>query len=331
MPLRYHLLACALLTVGFVHATEAPVIGLITKTDTNPFFVAIRDGAAAEAKTTGAKLLTAAGKDVRDHASQVTAVENMIAAGARTILITASDSRAIAPVLRKAREKGVLVIALDTPTEPLDAADALFATDNYEAGVLIGEYAKAALGGRRPVVAMLDLVPGLSVGTQRHNGFLRGFGVNAPDAKSSELGTHPSVVCMVDSFGDQARGQSAMETCLQKNADINLVYTVNEPAAAGAFNALKRAGKEKGVVIVSIDGGCEGIRNVGKGMIAATSQQYPLKMGAMGVRAGVEFARTGKKPSGYTNTGVMLIADKPLHGVSTRDLKSGTELCWGKR
>ncbi|HEX2543607.1 MAG TPA: substrate-binding domain-containing protein, partial [Ramlibacter sp.] len=178
MPLQHYLLACALLAIPGVHAAS-PVIGLITKTDTNPYFVAIRDGAAAEAKAAGAKLLTAAGKDVRDHASQVTAVENMIAAGAKTILITASDSRAIVPVLRKAREKGVLVIALDTPTDPPDAVDALFATDNYEAGMLIGEYARAALAGRKPVVAMLDLVPGLSVGTQRHNGFLRGFGVQA--------------------------------------------------------------------------------------------------------------------------------------------------------
>ena len=268
---------------------------------------------------------------MRDHASQVAAVENMIAAGAKTILITASDSRAIVPVLRKAREQGVLVIALDTPTDPVDGADALYATDNYEAGVLIGQYAKVAMAGRKPVIAMLDLVPGLSVGTQRHNGFLRGFGLNAPDAASAELGTDPSVVCTVDSFGDQAKGQAAMETCLQKNRDINLVYTVNEPAAAGAFNALKRAGKEKGVLIVSIDGGCEGIRNVGKGMIAATSQQYPLKMGAMGVRAGVDYALKGQKPSGYSNTGVALIAQKPVNGVASRDIRSGTESCWGKR
>lgn len=331
MPLRQSLLAAAFFAASAAHGADAPVIGLITKTETNPYFVAIREGAAAEAKARGAKLLTAAGKDVRDHASQVAAVENMVTAGARTILIAASDARAIVPVLRKARDKGVLVVALDTPTDPPDAVDAWFATDNYEAGVLIGQYARAALGGRQPVVAMLDLVPGLSVGTQRHNGFLRGFGVNAPDARSAELGTHESVVCMVDSFGDQAKGQAAMESCLQKSGDINLVYTVNEPAAAGAFTALKRAGKEKGVVIVSIDGGCEGIRNVGSGMIAATSQQYPLKMGALGVQAGVEFARTGKKPSGYTNTGVTLIAGKPVEGVPSTGIKTGRESCWGRR
>ena len=321
----------ALLLTGLCRAEPKAVIGLITKTESNPFFVAIKEGAVAEAKAKGAELRTAAGKTVTDHTSQVTAVENMVAAGVRTILITPSDAKAIVPVLRKAREKGVLVIALDTATDPPDAVDALFATDNYRAGVLIGRYARAALAGRKPVIAMLDLVPGLSVGTPRHNGFLQGMGLPAPDARSAELGTDAAVVCMADSFGDQAKGQTAMENCLQKSPDINLIYTVNEPAAAGAFNALKKAGKEKGVTIVSIDGGCEGVRNVGRGVIAATSQQYPLKMGAMGVAAGVEFAKTGRKPSGYTDTGVTLIARKPLAGVDSIGVDAGMAVCWGRQ
>ena len=331
MPYRHRALAAALFAaVGTAGAADAPIIGLITKTDSNPFFVAMKEGAVAEARARGAKLLTAAGRTVTDNDSQVAAIENMVASGAKTILITPSNTKAIVPALHKAREKGVLVIALDTATDPVDAADALFATDNYQAGVLIGQYAKAAVGGRKPVIATLDLVPGLSVGTPRHNGFLRGFGFQAPGAESAELGSAAAVVCMADSFGDQAKGQAAMENCLQKNPDINLVYTVNEPAAAGAFTALKRVGKERGVTIVSIDGGCEGVRNVRAGMIAATSQQYPLKMGAMGVAAGVDYARTGKKPSGYTDTGVVLIAAKPIAGVASTDVGTGTRLCWGK-
>jgi fructose transport system substrate-binding protein len=139
------------------------------------------------------------------------------------------------------------------------------------------------------------------------------------------------VVCMADSFGDQAKGQTAMENCLQKAGDVNVVYTINEPAAAGAYNALKKAGKEKGVIIVSVDGGCAGIKDVGAGVIAATSQQYPLKMAAMGVEAGVEYAKSGKKPSGYTDTGVTLIAAKAVAGVDSKDVKTGTDLCWGKK
>ena len=320
----------ALAAAGGASAAE-PVIGLITKTETNPFFVKMKEGAEAEAKAKGAKLLSGAGKTDGDNAGQVTAMENMIAAGARTILITPSDSKAIVPAIRKARDKGVLVIALDSPTDPMEATDALFATDNYKAGVLIGEYAKAALAGRKAVIATLDLFPGHPVGAQRHNGFLKGFGLRAPDARSNELGRDAAVVCMADSYGDQAKGQTAMENCLQKNPDINLVYTINEPAAAGAFNALKKAGKDKGATIVSVDGGCEGVKNVGAGVIAATSQQYPLKMASMGVDAGVEYARSGKKPSGYTDTGVTLIAAKPVAGVDSKDVKTGTALCWGRK
>ncbi|HJW11924.1 MAG TPA: sugar ABC transporter substrate-binding protein, partial [Albitalea sp.] len=318
-PVALAALLCAQLAV----AADAPVIGLITKTETNPFFVKMKEGAQAEAKAKGAKLLSAAGKADGDNAGQVTAIENMMAAGAKTILITPNDSKAIVPSIAKAREKGVMVIALDSPADPADATDALFATDNYKAGVLIGQYAKTAFAGKPAKIATLDLFPGHPVGAQRHNGFMSGFGLPAADAKSNELSKSPEIVCMADSYGDQAKGQTAMENCLQKNPDINLVYTINEPAAAGAYQALKAAGKEKGVMIVSVDGGCAGVKNVKAGVIAATSQQYPLKMASMGVDAGVTYATSGKKVSGYTDTGVTLISDKAVKGVASKDTKFG--------
>jgi len=312
-------------------AAGEPVIGLITKTETNPFFVKMKEGADAAARAKGAKLLSGAGRTDGDNAGQVTAMENMIAAGAKTILITPSDSKAIIPAIKKARDKGVMIIALDSPTDPADATDALFATDNFKAGVLIGQDAKAALAGKPAKIVTLDLFPGHPVGAQRHNGFLQGFGLPSNDAKSNELAKPAEVVCMADSFGDRAKGQTAMENCLQKTPDVNVVYTINEPAAAGAYNALKKAGKEKGVIIVSVDGGCEGVKNVGAGVIAATSQQYPLKMASMGVEAGIEYAKSGKKAAGYTDTGVTLIAARPVAGVESKDVKTGTDLCWGKK
>ena len=328
--LALSLLALAALT-GAAVAADQPVIGLITKTETNPFFVKMKEGAQAAATAKGAKLLSAAGKADGDNAGQVTAIENMIAGGAKTIMITPNDSKAIVPAIKKAQAQGVMFIALDSPTDPMEATDALFATNNYTAGELIGKYAKAAMAGKPAKIATLDLFPGHPVGAQRHNGFMSGFGLKASDAKSNELSKSAEIVCMADSFGDQAKGQTAMENCLQKNPDVNLVYTINEPAAAGAYPALKAAGKEKGVVIVSVDGGCAGIKNVKAGVIAATSQQYPLKMASMGVEAGVEYAKGGKKAKGYTDTGVTLITDKPMAGVDSKDTKVGTDLCWGNK
>ncbi|MET8102742.1 sugar ABC transporter substrate-binding protein [Streptomyces sp. NPDC005236] len=295
-------------------------VGLITKTDTNPFFVKMKEGAEKAAKEDGAKLVTAAGKFDGDNTGQVTAIENMVASGVKGILITPSDSKAIVPAIQKARAKGVLVIALDTPTEPQSAVDALFATNNLKAGQLIGEYAKAVMKGKTAKIATLDLAPGISVGVQRHDGFLKGFGIGEKD---------PAVVCSQDTGGDQAKGQTAMENCLQKAPGINVVYTINEPAALGAYTALKAKGLEKDVLIVSVDGGCAGTQAVKDGKIAATSQQYPLKMAAEGVKAVVTYAKDGKKAAGYTDTGVTLVTDNAQAGVTSKDTAYGLDNCWG--
>jgi len=325
MKARYFLLlpvmACAASIAAVSAYADEVVVGLITKTDSNPFFVKMKEGAEQAAKAHGAKLMTAAGKFDGDNATQMTAIENMVTAGAKAILITPSDTKAIVPAIKKARAAGVLVIALDTPTDPQDATDALFATDNFKAGVLIGKYAKAAMAGKKAKIATLDLAPGITVGKLRHDGFLEGFGIKEGD---------PRIVCSQDTQGDQAKGQTAMENCLQKAPDINVVYTINEPAAAGAHQALRAAGK-KGVLILSVDGGCAGVKNVKAGIIAATSQQYPLKMASLGVEAGVDYAKSGKKVSGYTDTGVTLITDKPKAGVESKDTKFGLDACWGNK
>jgi fructose transport system substrate-binding protein len=317
---------------GAPAASGQTIVGLITKTETNPFFVKMKEGAQAKANELVVKLMTGAGARDGDNEGQVTALENMVNAGAKGVLITPSDTRAIVPSIQKARDKGVVVIALDTATEPQSAVDALFATNNFDAGLLIGQWAKAFMGDKKPVIATLDLQPGITVGAQRHNGFLKGYGLASnADPNSSDLVNASAVVCSQDTHGDQTEGQAAMENCLSKNPNINLVYTINEPAAFGAYQAIKAAGKEKGITIVSVDGGCRGAQGIVEGRIAATSQQYPLKMAAMGVEALAKFARTGQKPSGYTDTGVTLITDKPQAGVESKDSKYGLANCWGEK
>jgi fructose transport system substrate-binding protein len=258
---------------------EQVTIGLITKTEANPFFVKMKEGAQAQAKKDNVKLLTASGKSDTDNASQVTALENMTTQGAKGILDVPADSKAVVPAIKKARDAGVIVIALDTPTEPQSAVDALFATDNLKAGELIGQYAKAKAKemGITPKIAMLDLAPGISVGQLRHDGFLKGFGIKEGD---------PQIVGAAPTLGDTAKGQAAMETLLQKDPGINVIYSINEPSGFGGANALKAAGKDpKDFILVSVDGGCDAIkRGIKTGVIDATSQLYPLKMAALGVQ-----------------------------------------------
>jgi fructose transport system substrate-binding protein len=315
-------------------AYAADTVGLITKTETNPFFVKMREGAQEKAKELGIELRTAAGKYDGDNDGQVAAIENLIAAGAKGFAIVPSDSTAIVPTIKKARDAGLKVIVLDTPLDPIDAADATFATDNFKAGQLIGQWAAKTLGdkAKSSKIVFLNLSPNQpTVDYLRDHGFMKGFGIEFKDLKHYGDETDPRICTHEISQGDQEKGRTAMENALQKCPDVNLVYTINEPAAAGAWEALKGAGKADGsVLIVSIDGGCPGVKNVKAGVIGATSQQYPHKMASMALEA----IATGKIPPNtqglqFFDTGAQLITAKPVDGVPSISVEEGIKLCWG--
>ena len=333
------MLAGAVAAISVAGSASAQDVGacLITKTDTNPFFVKMREGAEAKAEELGVTLKSYAGKIDGDNESQVAAVETCIADGAKGILITPSDTKGIVPAIQKAREAGLLVIALDTPLDPIDAADMTFATDNFKAGELIGQWAKATMGDAAAdaKIGMLDLaVNQPTVGVLRDQGFMQGFGIDLADPNKWGDESDPRVVGHDVTAGNEEGGQKAMENLLAVNPDINVVYTINEPAAAGAYEALKAMGRENDVLIVSVDGGCPGVQNIKEGIIGATSQQYPLLMASMGIEAIAAFAADGTKPTAtegkdFFDTGVQLITDQPAEGVPSLTADEGLALCWG--
>ncbi|MEP0521914.1 MAG: sugar ABC transporter substrate-binding protein [Hyphomicrobiales bacterium] len=310
---------------------------LITKTDTNPFFVKMKEGATAKAEELGINLKSFAGKVDGDHETQVAAIETCIADGAKGILLTASDTSSIVSSVQQARDAGLVVIALDTPLEPIDSADATFATDNFLAGELIGKWAAAKLGdaAKDAKIGMLDLaVSQPSVGVLRDQGFLKGFGIELGDPNKWGDETDPRIVGNDVTAGNEEGGRKAMENLLAKDQGINVVYTINEPAAAGAYEALKAIGRENDVLIVSVDGGCPGVQNIADGVIGATSQQYPLLMASKGIEAIAAWAKDGTKPAptpgkDFFDTGVALVTAEPVDGVDSIDVAEGTKLCWG--
>lgn len=332
------------LTLGLAATLVTPatmadevLVGLITKTNTNPFFVKMREGAQAQADSLGAELRTFAGRFDGDNDSQVQAIENLVSSGAQGILITPNDPVAIVPTIERAREAGVLVIALDTPLNPADAADATLATDNFKAGELIGQWARATMGddADNARIALLDLSTSeITVDVARNQGFLQGFGIDLNDPNDIGDEDDPRIVGNDVTQGSEEGGRRAMENLLQKDPGINLVYTINEPAAAGAYEALKAAGREDAVTIVSVDGGCPGVNNVADGVIGATSMQFPLRMASMGVETIVDYAKIGEKPNtseglDFVDTGVELITDSPVEEIPSVSSSNGLQACWG--
>jgi fructose transport system substrate-binding protein len=327
-------------------AAGTPVgVSLILKNTSNAFFVSMQKSAEAAANAMGVNLTTAAGKEDGDSATQISAIEAAVAKGDKGILITPT-SDAVVPALDAARKAGLYVIALDTPPNPASAVDITFATDNYNAGQLIGQWTAGQLAGKKATIAMLDLFNDkvVSVDTGRDQGFLNGMGIVKQEDKTGN-GKEPAtgkysggdytVVCHEPTTGAVDGGKTAMETCLAKNPDINVVYTINEPAAQGAEDALKAAGKDKGVLIVSVDGGCKpGLELVASGVIGSTAQQYPGKMATLGMQAIRDLADGKPAPAvtpglDFFNTGVALVTDKAVPGVDSISVADGQKICWG--
>ncbi|WP_426518037.1 substrate-binding domain-containing protein [Diaminobutyricibacter sp. McL0618] len=322
-------------------------VALIVKTTTNPYFVAMEDAAKADAAKAGVNLTLAAGKQDGDVGTQVQAIEASIARGDKGILIT-PNGPGVQNEIDKARKAGLFVIALDTVPTPPSSVDITFATNNFTAGEDIGKWAAAELDGKSADIAMLDLfnTQVVSVDLNRDQGFLKGMGITVPDSKKNgseaKSGSYTggkggsyTIAGHQPTNGDAADGRTAMETILAKDPNVNVVYTINEPAAYGAYQALKAAGKEKSTILVSIDGGCTGVGQVKSGIIGATSQQYPSKMAALGMEAIVKLAKTGAKPKtsaglDFFNTGSRLVTQTPVSGVTSITPDQATKICWGK-
>src|ERR1700722_18758342 len=288
-------IAVAALSVAIMGgpANAGDIVGLVTKTNTNPFFVKMKEGFEAKAKEVGLTPQAYAGKFDGDNDGEVRAIEQLIAAGAKGILLVPSDSTAIVPTVKKARDAGILVITLDTPLDPLD------------------------LTPNQPTVDYL-----------RHNGFLDGYGITVKDKKHYATSDSPQIVGSDVTKGATEGGRQAMENILQKADHIDLVYAINEPAAYGGYAALKAAGKEKDTLFVAVDGGCQGVKWVKEGILGATSQQYPLLMAADGVQAVADYIKTGKKPTSI-DTGEKLVTDKPVPGVPSITSEEALKICWG--
>ena len=331
----------------------APVaVSLITKDQTNPFFVAMIEGAEETAAAAGVDLTIGSGSEEGDDQGQIDLIENAIAQGQAGILITPMSVN-VNDAISRARDAGLYVIALDTPTDPPDVVDITFATDNCLAGEAIGQWAAGKLNGEKAVIAELVIFDDrvVSVDYCRANGFLTGMGIDVPvledmtspadsGSYTTGAGGEYEIACLEATGANEEGGRKGMENCLAANPDINVVYTINEPTAFGAAVALEAAGKTVGedAIVVSVDGGLAGVEAVKAGSIQATSQQYPLRMAALGVEAIKTIADGGAPPENtsangeFFDTGVTLCTDDPMDTVTSAPQESAQyciDNAWG--
>ncbi len=340
--------ACSGVGPGPARSTDTRIgVALITKDSTNPYFVAMQEGARRDASGYGVRLTVASGSGDGDVKGQVEAIRAAVARGDRGIVIT-PVSDGVDEEITRARLAGLYVIALDTPPEPRDVVDITFASDNREAGRLLGSWTAGRLAGAPARIVLIDLFDDrtVTVDRDRDQGYLTGMGIPTGDPRTvgdepasgrygADLGDY-EIACRGVSGGTREGGRLAMEQCLTSagaQEPPGVVYAVNEPTAFGVLDALGAVGA-RDTVVVTVDGSCAGVAAVRDGRIGAVVQQDPKEMASLGVGSIAKIARGGVKPSttaglGFRDTGVELVTDAPVAGVPSVGTDLAEATCWG--
>ncbi len=257
-------------------ASSTLTIGLAISTQNNPFFVALRDGADAEAKAQGVKLITVDAQD--DSAKQISNIEDLIQKKVQVILINPADSDAVAGVVKEAVKAGIKIVSLDRSVNGAEVS-AHIASDNIAGGKMAAEFLLEKIGGKGNIVE-LEGIPGSSAARERGQGFH-----SVVDGKADV-----KLAAKQAADFDRAKGLTVMENILQGNKDVKGVFAHNDEMALGALKAIEAAGL-KNVIVVGFDATPDAVNAVKAGQMSATVQQKPELIGKMGVETAMKLSK----------------------------------------
>jgi ribose transport system substrate-binding protein len=261
---------------------ELKAVGLTVGDMANPFFVAMGKGTEDAAKKINPNVKVTALSTKYDLNTQVGQIENFIANKVDLILVNAVDPKAIAPVIKKARDAGIVVVAVDVSAE---GADYTVMSDNIGAGANACEYISKKLNGKGNVVIVNG--PPVSSVVDRVAGCKKVFAKTQIKVLSDNQ----------DAKGSRDGGMAVMQDLLTANPKIDAVFAINDPTAIGAELAIKQA-KRTGIFITAVDGAPDAVVALKDpaSLLEGSSAQNPYAMANEGVKVGYDILN-GKKPA----------------------------------
>lgn len=257
---------------------KAAKAAVVVKNFTNPFWVALRDGAQAEGKELGVDHAVEGGASETDAAGQNAKISTLVNQGYSCFAAASVNSTNVITPLLAASRKGHPIISLDTPINP-DAAKkagleltAFIGSNNVKVGETAGEYMLELTGGKGKVL-LLEGTPGAIPGIDRINGFSK-----AIEGKLEVAQKTPA------NF-EKNKGLQVAEAMLKAHPDVVGIYAANDLMALGAAQAVQNAGKKGKIHVIGNDGIKESLEAVASGRLAGTVSQYPYVMGVMAIDA----------------------------------------------
>ena len=268
----FPVIALAALMSQAVEARELKALGISMGSLGNPYFVTLADGATARAKELNPNVKVTSVSADYDLSKQFSQIDNFISSKVDLILINAVDPSAMASAIKKARDAGIVVVAVDVDAKGVNAT---VQTDNVEAGKLACQYLVDKLAGKGNVI--IQNGPQVTAVTDRVKGC------------KAALASAPQIKVLSDdqdAKGSREGGLNAMQGYLTRFPKIDGLFAINDPQAIGSDLAAKQL-KRSGIVITSVDGAPD-IENALKTdtQIQASASQDPWAMAQTAVNVG---------------------------------------------
>src|ERR1700680_67772 len=278
------LLAGVPATPTFAQTQKLDSVALTVGDLGNPFFVQIAHGAEYEAKHINDKVKFTALSSNYNPNNQTNQIDNFISSNVNLILLGAADSKGIAPAVLRAKQAGIVVVAVDVGAE--GGVDATVTSNNKQAGTKDGAYVADRLKGKGQIVIVNG--PPVTAVTDRVAGFLE------------EIKKHPDIKILSqdqNAGGSRDGGLRVMTDLLTAFPKIDAVFAINDPTAIGCDLAAKQA-QRKDFFIVGVDGAPDVVPSLKDKdrLIAARAAQDPYKMAGKAVEIGYD-CMNGKKPA----------------------------------
>jgi len=259
-------------------AAARPVVGLVMKTLTNPFFAEMEQGARRAAESLGAELVVRTAAQETSIEQQIAIVDEMIRTDVDAIVIAPGDSGRLIPVLKKAQEHGVVVVNVDNELDPQLAASfglapiPFVSVDNAEGADKAAAALVAAAAPGQLDALIVEGIRDAANSEARRQGARRAF---TASGRVEVVASEPANWKI-----DEAR--AVAEAAFRAFPDIDIVFAANDMMALGVIEYLRTAGRDR-VLVAGYDDLAEARRAIREGRLVATVDQSAAGQGALGV------------------------------------------------
>ncbi len=295
-------------------------IAVIVKTGNSSFWQNVQTGAMdaqKELKAQTPKLsVTFLGAQSESNVNeQINIVESAIDRGVKAIVLAPSDTKALQPAVKKAKDAGIPVIIIDSKLDGDPSQYVSFlATDNKAAGEACAkaliEGVKKATGKDSGKIAVMSYVAGVGSEVGRVGGFKDYIKAN------SKL----EIVTTQYSNADMPTALNQTTNVLQANPDLVGIFGANEPTAIGMGRAIKEAGLSGKIVAIGFDGNSALKEMVMDGTLNAIAVQSSYNMGFLGVKTAYDVAFAGKKVDAYVDTGFLMVTKDNVESQEAKNV-----------